>query len=197
MLVNVRFSKIIKILFIYLFFLLFSGNLNAYAKNKDQVINKLNKTNSIKFAFKQKSSSEVIENGECILLFPGKLKCIYDNKDLKELIVNNNMLVVSHKRYEKNYFYPTSKSYFEEILVKQKLINLIKKSQESVEGKEIHFTYIKKNSQKIIMLFKKNNLELKGWIVSDQYNNNLEFLINILSENISPNIEIFKIPSIN
>ncbi len=47
------------------------------------------------------------------------------------------------------------------------------------------------------MLFKKNNLELKGWIVSDQYNNNLEFLINILSENISPNIEIFKIPSIN
>ena len=180
MLVNVRFSKIIKILFIYFFFLLFSGNLNAYVKNKDQVINKLNKTNSIRFDFKQKSSSEVIENGECTLLFPGKLKCIYDNKDLKELIVNNNMLVVSHKRYEKNYFYPTSKSYFEEILVKQKLINLIKKSQESIEGKEIHFTYIKKNGQKIIILFKKNNLELKGWIVSDQYNNNVEFLINIL-----------------
>ena len=58
-------------------------------------------------------------------------------------------------------------------------------------------TWAEKNSQKIIMLFKKNNLELKGWIVSDQYNNNVEFLINILSENISPNIEIFKIPSIN
>ncbi len=197
MLVNVRFYKIIKILFIYLLLLLFLGNLNAYARNKNQVIDKLIKTNSIKFNFKQKSNSKITENGKCTLLFPGKLKCIYDNKDLKELIVNNNMLVISHKRYEKNYFYPISKSYFNELLEKQKLIDLIKKSEESVKKKKIHFTYKKKNGQNIIILFDKNNLDLKGWIISDQYKNNVEFLINILSENISPNIDIFKIPSIN
>ena len=47
------------------------------------------------------------------------------------------------------------------------------------------------------MLFDKKNLELKGWEIKDQYNNNIIFLLDIVSRNDTYPKNTFKIPDIN
>ena len=81
------------------------------ATEKEKIIKKLKETRSISFNFTQKTNS-VIENGWCILAFPNKLKCVYDDKKQKELILNNNTLSITQKRYDKTFLYPVSKSPF-------------------------------------------------------------------------------------
>ena len=61
-------------------------------------------------------------------VFPNKLKCIYDNKNRKELIVNEKMMAITQKRYNKTIFYPLSKSNFINILSKNELIKIITSS---------------------------------------------------------------------
>ena len=56
---------------------------NASAKEKSEIINKLNYINNIQFKFTQKTN-EKIEKGKCILSFPNKLKCDYEDKGFEQ-----------------------------------------------------------------------------------------------------------------
>ena len=49
----------------------------------------------------------------------------------------------------------------------------------------------------IAVLFDKKNLELKGWEIKDQYNNNIIFLLNIISKNDTYPKNTFKLPDLN
>jgi len=49
----------------------------------------------------------------------------------------------------------------------------------------------------LIILFNKNNYDLLGWKVEDQFQNNISFLINIESTNNLFEKKIFKIPELN
>ena len=110
---------------ILFFFLIILLNFqHALASEKDKIINKLKKTESLRFNFTQNTNG-LIENGKCILLFPKKLKCNYSDTKLKELIINENKMSITQKRYNKTYFYPLSKSSFLKILDKNNLIELI------------------------------------------------------------------------
>jgi outer membrane lipoprotein-sorting protein len=75
----------------------------SIASEKDAIIKKLNNTKSMEFSFIQ-TSNGIIEKGNCILLFPKKLKCIYMGKNKKELVINKNRLAITQKRYNKSYF---------------------------------------------------------------------------------------------
>ena len=68
MLVNVKFYKVFTI------FILLSVNLSA--DEKDQIINRLNNLNSLEFTINQIINDKT-EKGNCLLEFPGKLKCDY------------------------------------------------------------------------------------------------------------------------
>ena len=87
------------------------------------------------------------------------------------------------KRYNKIYYYPISKSAFSKILNKDQLINLIKISSMQIVNEQIELTNKNKNQYKLIILFNKNNYDLIGWKVEDQFQNNISFLINIESTN--------------
>jgi|TARA_B110000858_G_scaffold86825_1_gene100342 outer membrane lipoprotein-sorting protein len=184
--------KSFKKIFLTSVLVLLSTNLSAIEKN--QIITQLNNLNSLEFTFDQ-SINEKTEKGRCLLEFPGKLKCNYFDDKKKELVINNKRLAITQKRYNKTYHYPISKSPFLNILYKDKLLEIIQSGELELTNQIIKLIYLGDNE--IIVFFDKKTLDLKGWQIIDQYNNNINFSLKILSKNNVYKKEIFKIPSIN
>jgi outer membrane lipoprotein-sorting protein len=186
MLVNVKFFKILTI------FILFSVNLSA--NEKDQIATQLNNLTSLEFTFDQIINNKT-EKGNCFLEFPGKLKCNYFDDKKKELIINKKRLAITQKRYNKTYYYPISKSPFLNILYKDKLLEIVKSGKLELSDKAIKLIYLDDN--KITVFFDKKTLDLKGWQIIDQYNNNINFSLNIIAKNDIFKKGTFEIPEIN
>jgi outer membrane lipoprotein-sorting protein len=186
MLVNVKFFKL------FIFFILLSANLSA--SEKDQIVAKLNNLNSLDFTFDQIINDKV-EKGSCLLEFPGKLKCDYFDDKKKELIINKKRLAITQKRYNKTYYYPISKSPFLNILYKDKLLEIIKSGKLELSDQIIKLIYLGENE--ITVFFDKKTLDLKGWQIIDQYNNNINFSLNIVAKNDVFKKGTFKIPEMN
>jgi outer membrane lipoprotein-sorting protein len=186
MLVNVKFFKILTI------FILFSVNLSA--NEKDQIATQLNNLTSLEFTFDQIINNKT-EKGNCFLEFPGKLKCNYFDDKKKELIINKKRLAITQKRYNKTYYYPISKSPFLNILYKDKLLEIVKSGKLELSDKAIKLIYLDDN--KITVYFDKKTLDLKGWQIIDQYNNNINFSLNIIAKNDIFKKGTFEIPEIN
>jgi outer membrane lipoprotein-sorting protein len=173
-------------------FILFSLNLSA--NEKDQIIKQLKNLNSLEFTFTQ-LINEKVEKGSCLLNFPGKLKCVYFDDNEKELIINNKRLAITQKRYNKTYQYPIAKSPFLNILYKDKILEIIKTGELQLSKHLIKLIYSDKNE--ITIFFDRKNFNLKGWEIIDQYNNNINFSLNIVSKNDIYQKGTFKIPTIN
>ena len=186
MLVNVRFFKI------FIFFILLSANLSA--SEKDQIITQLNNLNSLEYTFDQ-TINDKTEKGSCLLEFPGKLKCDYFDDKKKELIINKKKLAITQKRYNKTYYYPISKSPFLNILYKDKLLEIVKSGQLELSDQVIKLSYLGENE--ITVFFNKKTLDLRGWQIIDQYNNNINFSLKIVAKNDVFKKGTFKIPEIN
>ena len=186
MLVNVKFYKIFTV------FILLSVNLSA--NEKDQIVTQLNNLNSLEFTFDQIINDKT-EKGSCLLEFPGKLKCNYFDDKKKELVINNKRLVITQKRYNKTYHYPISKSPFLNILYKDKLLEIVKSGELELTDEIIKLVYFGDNE--ITVFFDKKNLDLKGWEIKDQYNNNINFSLSIVAKNDSYKRGTFKVPEIN
>jgi len=60
------------------------------SSEKAEIIERLKKINSIKFNFTQ-ITNDIIENGNCIIVYPKKMRCLYEEED-KEIIVNDDYL---------------------------------------------------------------------------------------------------------
>jgi len=181
--------------FLYIFLILLFGFKNlAIADEKQNIIDKLRNTKSLKFNFEQKTN-EIVESGVCYLVFPSKLKCDYEDKNQKELIINKNRLAITQKRYNKTLYYSVKKSPFIKILNKKQLINLIKESILEHKNNQIHLTNNNNDARRIIILFDKKNFNLIGWKINDQFENKISFLIEILSKNQEINLQMFEIPS--
>ena len=177
------------IIFFGLYLIFTSSNANE----KSQIINRLNSIDNIQFKFIQKTN-ENIEKGKCILVFPNKLKCNYEDKNKKELIINKKMMAITQKRYGKTLFYPLTKSTFISILSKNELIRIINNSNIIIDD-HINIVFIDKNNSKTLIRFDKNNFLLAGWISSDQYNNQIRFEIKVTSINQIVNDNIFALPN--
>ena len=188
MLVNVKFFK--KIFFISIFILLPA---NLYTNEKNQIITQLNSLNSLEFTFDQ-LVNEKNEKGSCLLEFPGKLKCDYFDDKKKELIINKKRLAITQKRYNKTYYYPISKSPFLNILYKDKLLEIVKSGKMEKSDQIIRLVYLGENE--ITVFFDRKTLDLKGWQIIDQYNNNINFSLNIVTKNDVFKNGTFKIPEI-
>ena len=193
MLVNVRFFNfILRNYFLIIIFVLFTFNLSADEKN--QILSQLNKLDSLEFTFEQLINNKT-EKGVCVLKFPGKLKCNYFDDKQKELVINNKKLAITQKRYNKTYYYPISKSPFLNILYKDKLLQIIKSGKLRITDRVMKLIYM--NENEITILFDKKTLNLKGWEITDQYNNNIIFSLNVISKNNVYKKNFFKIPNIN
>ena len=186
MLVNVKYFKI------FIFFILLSANLSA--SEKDKIVTQLNNLNSLEFTFDQIINGKT-EKGSCLLEFPGKLKCDYFDDKKKELIINKKRLAITQKKYNKTYYYPISKSPFLNILYKDKLLEIVRSGEIEMSEQVIKLVYLGENE--ITVLFDKKTLDLKGWQIIDQYNNNINFSLNIVAKNDVFEKGTFKIPEIN
>ena len=194
MLVNVRSSSLLLLIRIFIAIFLSTFSLNSNANEKEQIILKLKNLNSLEFSFNQLINNKT-EKGTCFLEFPGKLKCNYFDDKEKELIINDKKLAITQKRYNKTYYYPISQSPFLDILYKDKLLEIVKSGKISILDQVIKLIYI--NENQISVIFDKNNYDLKGWEILDQYNNNIYFTLKIISKNDIYKKDTFRIPKIN
>jgi len=174
---------VIKVIFI---------TVSANADDVRNILNVLERTNSINFKFIQ-ITDDKREKGECILLFSNNLKCFYDDKNSKELTISDNKLTVFQKRYNKIYQYPLKDSPYTEILDKKKLKKFVSNSK--LINKNDNIILNKEN--KVNIFFSKNKNELLGWEFIDQFNNKVTFNISILKTNVQANKNLFRHPEVD
>ena len=180
-------------LFNIFFIYLFSINISI-ADLQTNLINKLTATQTLSFDFKQKISDKV-EMGNCFIKYPLLMKCNYQNLKQKTIISNGKKVSIIKKKYKKIYSYPIKLTPLSFILKKEKIINLVRKTQPiEISSNLIKFEFIDKKTNKIKIFFDKNSLEFKGWETKDAYSNDVSFVINNLKINEKIADNFFKIP---
>mgnify|MGYP003335145582 FL=1 len=92
---------------------------NSKASEKDKIIENLKKINSIKFDFTQ-LTNDVTENGSCLIVYPKKMRCLYEED--KEIIINDDYLLLINKRENKRYNYNIKDTPLGVILDKENII---------------------------------------------------------------------------
>jgi len=158
------------------------------------LINKLTATQTLTFDFKQKIADKE-EIGNCFIKYPLLMKCNYKNSKEKTIISNGKTVAIIKKKYKKIYLYPIKSTPLSFILEKEKIIDLIRKSNPSeLNSNLIGFKFVDKKTNKVKILFDKNSLELKGWETNDAYSNKVSFEINNLIINNQIVDDFFKIP---
>ena len=91
-----------KTLTIFLFFSLFNP---LQAALKEQIILNLKKTNNLTFNFKQ-TIDKKSEEGNCIIEYPKKIYCLYNNFNKKIMVSNGKSLVIKNQTNNQYYRYP-------------------------------------------------------------------------------------------
>ena len=123
------------------------------------------------------------------------MKCNYQNLKQKTIISNGKKVSVIKRKYKKIYSYPIKSTPLFFILKKEKIINLIRKTQPTeVNPSLIMFEFVDKKTNKVKIFFDKNSLEFKGWETKDAYSNDVSFIINNLKTNDKIADDFFKIP---
>ena len=174
----------------FIFFFLFQNFCQASVIN--QIINNFELTENLKFNFIQKIDGK-IENGECIILYPKKIFCQYNDFYNKVLVSNGKSLLIHSEKNNQYYRYPLEKTPLNLILDKKFIIS---KLYELKEDKNYPFYYVfdvkyEKNSIKVF--FDKKNFNLIGWETIDIYQNIVQTFISDIKRNISVSNNIFKI----
>ena len=142
------------------------------------LINKLTATQTLTFNFKQKIADKE-EIGNCFVRYPLRMKCNYKNSKGKIIISNGKTVAILKKKYKKIYLYPIKSTPLFFILEKEKIINLIRKSNSyELNSDLIGFIFSDKKTNKVKIIFDRNSFELKGWETNDSYSNKVNFEIN-------------------
>ena len=183
-----------KIILTFFFLLNFIEPL--YASVKDEIINNLIKINNLSFNFKQ-TINEKTEEGNCIIEYPKKIFCSYNNLKRKIMVSNGKSLVIKNQINNQYYRYSLKKTPLELILDKDFLINQIKNLESrDVDDKYINFSIINNNNE-INIFFDKKTLNLIGWQTEDIYQNLVITYIYEIKYNQKIKKNIFKLPNMN
>ena len=143
---------------------------SALALIKEDIILKMQKTNNLSFNFIQ-TINDKSESGKCILEYPKKIYCEYDEKNKKVIISNGSSLVIKTNNSNNYNVYPLDKTPLEYLLDKEYIIFKIRMLEpRDIDDKYINFEIIE-NNNKINIFFNKKNLNLIGWQTEDVYQN--------------------------
>tara|TARA_Y100000590_G_scaffold145385_1_gene167143 strand:+ start:55 stop:630 length:576 start_codon:yes stop_codon:yes gene_type:complete len=184
-----------KIFFLLKIFFIFFIPINiSLADLQKNLISKLTATQTLTFDFKQKISDKE-EIGNCFIKYPLLMKCNYKNSKGKIIISNGKTVAIIKKKYKKIYLYPIKSTPLFFILKKEKIINLVRKTNPSeVNSDLIEFIFVGKKKNNVKIFFDKNSLDLKGWETKDSYSNKVNFEIHNLIINNQIMDDFFKIP---
>ena len=181
---------------ILIIFFILIINKTLYADEKQKIINNINNIETLEFNFNQ-TSLDKKEIGKCFLKRPHFLKCIYEDKNQKQLIVNKNNLIIHHARYDKSYFYPTKKSYFLDILDKKKFENLILSGSITQNNNHFKITYSNKNKGEIVFFFDLISFDLERWEIVNLDGSKTTFILKNIFKNQEIDKKLFQIPNPN
>ena len=182
-----------KIIVICLFFSFFSP---SQAVLKEQIILNLKKTNNLTFNFKQ-IIDQKSEEGNCIIEYPKKIYCLYNNFNKKIIVSNGKSLVIKNQTNNQYYRYPLKRTPLELILDKNYLINQIKNLEgRFVDNRYFNFTIVN-NDNKINIFFDNQTLNLIGWQTEDIYQNLVITFMSKIKINQKIDKNIFKLPQMN
>ena len=181
---------------IIIFFFIFNIYQHAFASLKEDIILNLETIENFSFDFEQTINKKK-EKGNCIVHYPKKIFCNYDNINKKIMVSNGKSLVIKNKLNNQYYVYPLNKTPLELILDKKYLISKIKKlNSRLVDNRYLKFTLDSKD-QKINIFFDKKTLNLVGWQTEDIYQNLVITFISNIKVNQKIDKNIFKLPRAN
>jgi outer membrane lipoprotein-sorting protein len=184
----------VKILTIIILILNFS--IYAHATLKEELIQNLKNINNMSFDFEQ-NINEKNEKGNCVVQYPKKIYCYYDNINKKIMVSNGKSLVIKNTTSNQYYIYSLKKTPLNLILDKNFLIDEIKKLEPRiVDEVYLNFTLINKN-YKVNLFFDNKSLNLVGWQTEDIYQNLVITFISRIEINKNIDQNIFKLPSYN
>ena len=182
-----------KIIVIFLFFSFFNP---LQAALKEEIILNLKKTNNLTFDFKQTIDKKT-EEGNCIIEYPKKIYCLYNNFNKKIMVSNGKSLVIKNQTNNQYYRYPLKRTPLELILDKNYLINQIKNVEgRIVDNKYFNFTLVN-NDNKINIFFDNQTLNLIGWQTEDIYQNLVITFMSKIKVNQKIDKNVFKLPQMN
>ena len=92
-----------------LFFFLIFLNISIQASNKDEIIKNIKRTENFSFNFKQTIDNKT-ESGNCIIQYPKKIYCEYNNINKKIIVSNGISLIINNRNSGTFYSYPLNKT---------------------------------------------------------------------------------------
>jgi outer membrane lipoprotein-sorting protein len=162
--------------------LLFYNQLNASEKNK--IIENLKKINSLQFNFTQ-LSSDGQENGSCILIYPKKMRCIYEGQK-KEVIIKDDYLYLINKEENKNYNYSIRDTPLGVMLDKESLIEKLSNIEKfNVTNNFIIATVDISSTESVDIYFEPKNFTILGWRIKNYEKSTLEFMMKNIIVNVN------------
>jgi outer membrane lipoprotein-sorting protein len=168
----------------------------AFSSTKEKIISKMMIVNNLSFNFIQKIG-EKRENGNCIIKYPKKIFCEYDNANKKIIVSNGKSLVVKNRNSGNYYIYPLKKTPLELLLNKDYIISKIKILEpRGIDNKYLNFKIHEKNNV-INIFFDKKTFDLVGWQTEDIYQNLTITFISSIKINQQINNNIFILPKNN
>ena len=168
----------------------------VFSSIKEKIITQMKLTNDLSFNFIQTINSKN-ENGKCIIKYPKKIWCEYENSNKKIIVSNGKSLVIKTENKGSYYLYPLSKTPLNILLDKSYLISKIKTLEAGeVDGKYLNFKFFENNNE-INVFFDKKNLNLIGWQTEDIYQNLVITFISSVKINQKINNKIFILPKNN
>ena len=175
-----------------IFFLIFFYPSNIFASSIEQIKNKLKETNNISFKFIQKIGKKT-EKGDCIISYPKKILCKYDDIYNKILVSNGRSLVINSKKINNYLRYQLKDTPLNLILDKKFLLDKLDQVETIKENDETFSFEIVHNNNLLNIFFDKENYEIRGWTTTDIYLNRVETKLFNIERNIMIDQSLFRI----
>ena len=184
-----------KKIFIVFFYLCFFFN-NLKASEIINIINNFNEIENLSFSFKQNINDKE-EKGNCIIEYPKKIYCLYENNNEKLLVSNGKSLVIKNQRINQYYIYPIEKTALNLILDKNFLVSKISEANVDLIDDKFYRFKFNESENSVNIFFDKKTLNIIGWQNIDIYQNLVITYLFDLKINLPLKKDQFKLPSIN
>ena len=181
---------------ILIIFFILSFYKPVFSFTKEDVISQMQLTNNLSFNFIQ-TINDKSENGKCIIKYPKKIWCEYENLNKKIIVSNGKSLVIKTINAGSYYRYPLNKTPLVFLLDKEYLISKINILEpREIDNKYLNFTFVENNNE-INVFFDKMTLTLVGWQTKDIYQNLAVTFISSVKINQKIDNKIFTLPKNN
>ena len=177
-------------------FFVLNFNNPVFSSTKEKIISQMQLTNNLSFNFIQ-TINHKNENGKCIIKYPKKIWCEYNNSNKKIIVSNGRSLVIKNSNMGSYYIYRLNKTPLEYLLDKKYLISKMKILEpREIDGKYLNFKFFENNNE-VNIFFDKKSLNLVGWQTEDIYQNLAVTFISSVKTNQKINNKIFILPKNN